>query len=118
VFEIPLVVMILDTVQLVSPGNLSVTILMSPSRQNLVGGVDVDGDEEEDGSEVGTRLVGGDVEDGIGLGAKDGRRIREGVGGAGNGGDVPRSGLFIDDFTMHSSTASWNSFLQHASADW
>ena len=74
--------MILESVQLVSSGHSSVKMLISPPTQKVVGGVDVDGDVEEDGSEVGLTLVDGDAEnDGnkLGreewLGAEDGRSV-------------------------------------------
>ena len=74
--------MILESVQRVSSGYSSVKMLISPPKQRGVGGVDVDGEVEEDGSEVGLRLADGDAEnDGnkLGreewLGAEDGRSV-------------------------------------------
>ena len=61
--EMPSRVLILESVQLVSSGYPSAKMLISPPKQKVVGGVDVDGDMEEDGSEVGIRLVDGDAEE-------------------------------------------------------
>ena len=59
----PSLVIILESVQRVSSGYSSVKMLISPPKQKVVGGVDVDGEMEEDGSEVGSILVDGDVEE-------------------------------------------------------
>ena len=71
--EMPSVVIVLENVQLVSSGHSSVKMLISPLTQKVVGGVDVDGDVEEDGSEVGLRLADGDdKEDGNTLRREEG----------------------------------------------